>query len=107
MDSQARHLKRKVIPPQRNDVFVPPAEGNKAAKEETKKEGMPEPVPTTSSLTNLFDGMSCESPYEAAIVDERDSLYNTLRVKDVAYVRDRARKESASDTQHQRHLLWA
>jgi hypothetical protein len=47
----------------------------------------PEPVipPTTSSLGNLFEGIACDSPFELTIVDERDSLFNTIRRREAAY----------------------
>lgn len=36
------------------------------------------PTPTTSSLSNLVEGMSCESPYQKVIVDSRDSQFSML-----------------------------
>ncbi|KAH7823127.1 uncharacterized protein MONOS_14883 [Monocercomonoides exilis] len=57
-------------------------------------------APTTSSMSNLVDGMACESPHEKMIVDLRDSLFMLLHGKN-------DKKEMAIGTLEQREITAA
>eukprot|EP00770_Monocercomonoides_exilis_P009868 MONOS_9821.1-p1 / transcript=MONOS_9821.1 / gene=MONOS_9821 / organism=Monocercomonoides_exilis_PA203 / gene_product=unspecified product / transcript_product=unspecified product / location=Mono_scaffold00420:4487-8983(-) / protein_length=1498 / sequence_SO=supercontig / SO=protein_coding / is_pseudo=false len=57
-------------------------------------------APTTSSMSNLVDGMACESLHEKMIVDLRDSLFMLLHGRN-------EKKEMAIGTMEQREVTAA